>query len=648
MWIRPWSIVLGFAMLALMAAPLHAEDGVCSPTLWYNGDGDPRSFNSGFFTNMVSDYYGFASIVFEDFEVTSAGGWTVTSAWSNNFTNARHVIAEAEWQIRRDVVVGDVSDGGGGEWVAGGRAPAVQVVRMPSCIDGDSHGVEVTVLVTGLNVELPPGRYHVGVAPVLYENDQSIPTDTLGGAINAVESGGLADNAFALRSNPDYQFYDDQPSNSEVFVRADYGSQDGAPNYSVGVGGYPTGSEADPDSCLSTETRCLGELSDCTVSFGDLDALLTTCETDRDACTVTAGVCAEALGACDAAEAACVSREATCLGGLDTVRAELETCDAATTALASQVDALVVEQETRGAQVVALEADVARVEAQRDELLAERGALEQRVFDLEGAISALRLDRDALADSLAEALASEQTLVDERSELVAALEIAEGEAAAASEELEALQARHDMLTDTVAAMTVELDASRELIEDLGMENAGLSDTLDLERAQHAETRGTLETQARELSSLAEEFTMVEAANVELTARLAAVERERDAAEGLAFEMETQGHRLAAEVTKLRTSLESALKDSKRLDASLKDCEETAVRDADADGNADSGDRCPKTSAETPVDGQGCSHSQRCALQTDASSCRLTWWDGGRQSCRWKVMALRRFACVPAD
>jgi predicted nuclease with TOPRIM domain len=648
--VRFHSWCLSFVLLlhAFVASPALAEEAECSPPLWYNGDGDPRWFTGGMFTNNISDLHGYAEIVFEDFEVTSPDGWTITSVWSNNFTNARHVIVEAEWQIRRDVVPGQVGDGGGGEWVAGGRSPASQVLRMPACVDGWSDGVEATVIVNGLQVELPPGRYYVGVAPVLYELDQSLPTDTLGGTSNAVGNCGLADNAFALRRNPDHQFFDDQPANSEVFVRADYGSANGAPNYSVGVGGFETGTVLDVDSCLSGEERCLRELSECSASLDDPDALLAACDAGLDECTVASTACSGALSACETSEADCVAREAVCLGRLTTAEASLQACVVETSALTAQVDEMLQAANMKDAQLEAMQDELARLEVERAALVEERDALWQEVWDLEAAVSTSREERDALAAAYENALASVAALEAERETLAAALATAEASVTAALLELDDLQGQLATLADTVDAMGRELEEGRGQTDALRAENVALSDALAAESGWHEGTRALLADRELEVDELSGALVVATAAHEELSARLASVEAERDAAEQRASSADAARAALEDEMEALRLSLDREIQRSSQLELALRTCEEGASTDADRDGAPDAGDRCPRTDPAEKVDELGCSRAQHCGLQADASSCRLAQWNGVRSVCRWRAVGFRRFRCVPAD
>jgi len=209
---------------------LRVVDPTPAATLWYNGDGDPEWFNGGIHNNIDWSLFDKSEMVYEDLVVDHPDGWTVTELWSNNVTNSRLSINTARWSIRQGMVAGGTATGGGGQVIAEGLAPATQTLHQV-VDDGWLRTEEHTIKVSGLDVRLSPGTYWVAVAPVIINNDQSLPSDTLGFAVNAVGISGGSDNAHVHQQDWMYAGQD------EFLLSSRFGSRDGPPNYSLGVGG---------------------------------------------------------------------------------------------------------------------------------------------------------------------------------------------------------------------------------------------------------------------------------------------------------------------------------------------------------------------------------------------------------------------------
>ena len=113
-------------------------------TLWYNGD-----FNDvdGLTNEQDTFAVGFSHI-FDDFNVPDAGGWDVTSVFSNDLVST--TIIGASWEIRQGITAGN-----GGTLIASGTT--VTPVVTPTGRSGFGF-TEFTVEVTGLNVHLDRGR----------------------------------------------------------------------------------------------------------------------------------------------------------------------------------------------------------------------------------------------------------------------------------------------------------------------------------------------------------------------------------------------------------------------------------------------------------------------------------------------------------
>lgn len=258
----PRSVIVVLVLGAALSRTLSAQElelidtGPTPPppdTLWYNGDWDPR-WRGGLHNNIEWTILDRTEMVFEDFVVPDAAGWTVTSVWSNNITNSRVPITAARWQIRKGMKAGSLMSGGGGELVASGISPATAALHRTACPSAAPDvppyrplpcfpfelNSATTITVSDLSVFLPPGTYWVGVAPVIVDYDQSLPTDTLGVAANAIGISGGVDNAYVWQRSWYFQ-------ENEFVLSNRFSSLSGPPNYSLGVAGRIGGGPVDSD-----------------------------------------------------------------------------------------------------------------------------------------------------------------------------------------------------------------------------------------------------------------------------------------------------------------------------------------------------------------------------------------------------------------
>jgi hypothetical protein len=139
-----------------------------SPTdsaLWYNGDFDGRNGLANERNTIVSQ-----AAVYDNFVVTSAGGWIVTSVFSDNLIST--IVTGATWEIRSGV-----SAGNGGTLVASGFT--VTPVVTPTGRSGFGF-TEFMVEVTGVQVFLLPGTYWLNVTPVGNGGGRSFDSTTSG------------------------------------------------------------------------------------------------------------------------------------------------------------------------------------------------------------------------------------------------------------------------------------------------------------------------------------------------------------------------------------------------------------------------------------------------------------------------------------
>lgn len=156
------SIGLGvFALVLVVGLGGQATAG----QLWYNGDFDGTNGLANEVNTQVAQ-----SNIYDDFNVTAAGGSTVTSVFSNNLMSVTG-ITQAEWEIRSGVSLGD-----GGTLIASGTSAATQTATGRS-----GFGLtEYTIAVSGLSVSLAQGTYWLTVAPVDSGNGRSFISTTSG------------------------------------------------------------------------------------------------------------------------------------------------------------------------------------------------------------------------------------------------------------------------------------------------------------------------------------------------------------------------------------------------------------------------------------------------------------------------------------
>jgi len=186
-------------------------------TLWYNGD-----FNDvdGLTNEQDTFAVGFSHI-FDDFNVPDAGGWDVTSVFSNDLIST--TVIGASWEIRQGITAGN-----GGTLIASGTT--VTPVVTPTGRSGFGF-TEFTVEVTGLNVHLDGAgaNYHLNVTPIGNLDGNRAFDSTTSGANCISTPCGDNDNAFL-----------DSSLFGAVFEPvADFGSQ--FSDFSMGVKGTVSG-----------------------------------------------------------------------------------------------------------------------------------------------------------------------------------------------------------------------------------------------------------------------------------------------------------------------------------------------------------------------------------------------------------------------
>ena len=141
-----------FGGLFAAALSLLSISKTSAQVLWYNGD---RNFVNSEFSTASTGYSG---IVYEDFTVTSSTGWNLTGVFGN--FKLPNTVTNANWEI-----LSGVSAGNGGTPVPGasGEDAAVTLTQVGAPSGGYT---QYTVAVTGLNFDLAPGTYWLGLQPI--------------------------------------------------------------------------------------------------------------------------------------------------------------------------------------------------------------------------------------------------------------------------------------------------------------------------------------------------------------------------------------------------------------------------------------------------------------------------------------------------
>lgn len=152
-------ILSSAAILLLAQLPpfIHAV-AVRADTLWYSGDFDGQSGYINRITTAASSVP--AAKMFENFVVADPLGWKVSAVWSNNF-NIHQSIEQVDWSIRADMAQGS----GGNVLFSGTSAATVTPTGRAYQPDDETNLPEYSIIVSGLNVFLPPGEYWLNVTP---------------------------------------------------------------------------------------------------------------------------------------------------------------------------------------------------------------------------------------------------------------------------------------------------------------------------------------------------------------------------------------------------------------------------------------------------------------------------------------------------
>ena len=139
-------VIAGVATVALIGNAARAD-----VVLWYNGDYPTDGNNlSNELNTVVTD-----SRIYDDFQVSDAGGWTINRIWSNNLMDFS--VTQADWSIRSGVSAGD-----GGTIIASGTSAATRAATGRAAFGYNEYTIEVA----GLNIYLPAGTYWLQVTPI--------------------------------------------------------------------------------------------------------------------------------------------------------------------------------------------------------------------------------------------------------------------------------------------------------------------------------------------------------------------------------------------------------------------------------------------------------------------------------------------------
>jgi len=210
---RKVCLIVGFLVVLNFFA---VSSSYAFTTLWYNGDFNfDDEVNSNGLANEINTEIT-QSNIYDDF-IVNGTGWNVSTIWSNNLMTFTGV-TEAMWEIRSGI-----SSGSGGTLIAGSTGSATQTATGRSGFSFDEYRIEVS----GLNVNLTPGRYWLTVAPVAVNpgSGRSFCSTTIG--LNAIGSpAGNNQNAYWDSTHFGYDF----ALTSDIDSRWVY-------DFSMGVGG---------------------------------------------------------------------------------------------------------------------------------------------------------------------------------------------------------------------------------------------------------------------------------------------------------------------------------------------------------------------------------------------------------------------------
>lgn len=201
-----WSTGCLLALLGVASmGNIHAD------TLWSNGDLD---FQSGLVSTTGPAVTG---IVYDDFNVTSPYGWNVTGVAGNFYYTTDLAGTTANWEIRSGI-----SSGNPGTLIASGTGTVALTSMGTYQPTTTPYNVE-HVSLTGLNVNLTPGTYWVGIQPIT----------TSGYGFLGSTSGS---NAIGTPAGNDANAYATRPDQSQYFKETttiDFAGHD----YSLSVSG---------------------------------------------------------------------------------------------------------------------------------------------------------------------------------------------------------------------------------------------------------------------------------------------------------------------------------------------------------------------------------------------------------------------------
>src|SRR5262245_52164041 len=145
-----WASLVIFTILTPTGSSAQVES-----VLWYGGDLTDGVNNN---TRLTAN---FGSSVLDDFVVPDTASWHITGLFSNNVAASPIDTApftQALWSIRTGVGPGEP-----GDILFTGVSP---VTITPTGRTFGQDGVEYTVTVSGLSIELAPGVYFVNVSPI--------------------------------------------------------------------------------------------------------------------------------------------------------------------------------------------------------------------------------------------------------------------------------------------------------------------------------------------------------------------------------------------------------------------------------------------------------------------------------------------------